>query len=302
MSALPLTDNVLTNDSDPNGLPLTVISNTLPSNGTLTDGVNPDGSFTYQASPGFMGIDTFSYTAANSAGLESTASVVIQVPCCEPNTNLGNPIAQYNACAVDAVIGEIETATDITGNGRDINFTSTGSPVVNPNALDTFPLVTYAPNEQANDVVLPDSNEWTFVLVADDTNLGTARWASEGNTNQVETQNNGMRLRYGTTFYTSAAYLNPGNAPSTYVWRINGTTGRITMYQNGVNLFDTTIPLIGFPVETFTELLATGTNPGNIKWSDFAVYDSALPNGTLDAILADYQARYPSLPNQTLIV
>ena len=45
---------VLANDSDPDGDPLTATLDSGPANGSLT--LNPDGSFLYQATPGFVGV------------------------------------------------------------------------------------------------------------------------------------------------------------------------------------------------------------------------------------------------------
>ena len=44
--------NVLANDSDPENDPLSVISNTQPSNGTVA--INPDGTLTYSPNTGFQ--------------------------------------------------------------------------------------------------------------------------------------------------------------------------------------------------------------------------------------------------------
>jgi hypothetical protein len=67
---------VLGNDSDPQGLPLTTVLDTPPSDGSLT--FNSDGSFTYTPATNFFGTDIFKYDASN--GYQSTkATVVITV-------------------------------------------------------------------------------------------------------------------------------------------------------------------------------------------------------------------------------
>ncbi|MEW6320219.1 MAG: Ig-like domain-containing protein [Acidobacteriota bacterium] len=63
---------VLANDSDVEG-PLTVISATNGANGTTT--VNADGTITYVATGGFVGVDTFTYTVQDSDGAVATATV-----------------------------------------------------------------------------------------------------------------------------------------------------------------------------------------------------------------------------------
>ncbi|MCP5531676.1 MAG: DUF642 domain-containing protein [Akkermansiaceae bacterium] len=68
---------VLTNDSDPDGTPLTAVLDTPPSNGSLT--LNPNGSFVYTPSPGFLGNDSFTYRANDGVSSSSVATVSITV-------------------------------------------------------------------------------------------------------------------------------------------------------------------------------------------------------------------------------
>ncbi|BBU56655.1 MULTISPECIES: Hint domain-containing protein [Mameliella] len=69
--------NVLANDSDPDGDPLTVVFNTDPANGTVVD--NGDGTFTYTPDDGFTGTDTFEYDVSDSSGGSDTGVVSITV-------------------------------------------------------------------------------------------------------------------------------------------------------------------------------------------------------------------------------
>ena len=68
---------VLFNDNDPaNGtMTATLVQNVT--NGTLT--LNLDGSFTYQSNPGFVGNDSFTYTANNGQANSNIATVTITV-------------------------------------------------------------------------------------------------------------------------------------------------------------------------------------------------------------------------------
>lgn len=71
----PVTIDVLANDSDPDGDPLTVASFTQPSNGTVTRG---DGNkLVYRAKPFWVGYDTFTYTASDGKGGTATATVSV---------------------------------------------------------------------------------------------------------------------------------------------------------------------------------------------------------------------------------
>jgi VCBS repeat-containing protein len=57
----PVSGNLLTNDIDPDGNPLTIKTTpvTAPVNGTVI--INPDGTYTYTPMPGFIDIDSFVY-------------------------------------------------------------------------------------------------------------------------------------------------------------------------------------------------------------------------------------------------
>src|SRR5581483_9614408 len=70
----PLTGNVLTGDSDPQGLPLTASLVSGPSHGSVT--VNADGSFSYTPGHNFSGADAFTYAASDGS---QSASAVVQV-------------------------------------------------------------------------------------------------------------------------------------------------------------------------------------------------------------------------------
>ena len=81
VSGSSVSGNVLSNDSDGNGDPLTVeVSATvLPENGILS--INPDGSFDYTPNAGFNGEDTFKYVVCDDSNPKQcdTAQVVITV-------------------------------------------------------------------------------------------------------------------------------------------------------------------------------------------------------------------------------
>ncbi|WP_170069485.1 Ig-like domain-containing protein [Spirosoma pollinicola] len=73
----PVTGNVLTNDSDPQGLPLTASLLSPPTSGTVT--LNPDGTYTYTPPTGFTGPASFCYSVSNTAGMSSSACVTVNV-------------------------------------------------------------------------------------------------------------------------------------------------------------------------------------------------------------------------------
>ncbi len=68
---------VLSNDSDPDGDGLTVVSIDPPENGSAVN--NPNGSITYTPDPGFKGKDRFTYTISDGRGGTASAEVEVKV-------------------------------------------------------------------------------------------------------------------------------------------------------------------------------------------------------------------------------
>jgi Tfp pilus assembly protein FimT len=73
---------VLSNDSDVDGDPLTVMLVSGPSSGTLA--LNANGSFVYTLGSGFRGTDTFTYRVDDGSSLSNTATVSIVQPVAPP--------------------------------------------------------------------------------------------------------------------------------------------------------------------------------------------------------------------------
>jgi hypothetical protein len=85
---------VLSNDSDPDGDPLSAVLDTGPAIGTLV--FNSDGSFVYTPNANFAGTDSFTYYAADTDGNDSNiATVTITI---EPNPP---PVAADDAYTTD---------------------------------------------------------------------------------------------------------------------------------------------------------------------------------------------------------
>ncbi|MBY5161740.1 Ig-like domain-containing protein [Salsipaludibacter albus] len=74
---LARTIDVLANDADPEDQPLAVADLVQPAGGTAV--VNPDQTITYTPSPGFAGVDTFTYRADDSVEVSPPATVTVTV-------------------------------------------------------------------------------------------------------------------------------------------------------------------------------------------------------------------------------
>lgn len=73
----PVRIDVLANDSDPDGDPLSIASVTQPSGGAVV--VNADQTVTFTAAAGFTGTTTFTYTASDGRGGVASATVTVRV-------------------------------------------------------------------------------------------------------------------------------------------------------------------------------------------------------------------------------
>jgi hypothetical protein len=76
-SGAPVLINVLANDSDPDGDPLSIVSVTTPINGGSA--VRIGNSVNYTPVGGFVGVDRFSYTISDGRGGTATAVVTVNV-------------------------------------------------------------------------------------------------------------------------------------------------------------------------------------------------------------------------------
>jgi VCBS repeat-containing protein len=132
---------VLGNDTDPDNDPLTVTSNTQPSNGTVTQ--NPDGSFTYTPNLDFHGTDSFTYTVTDPSGLSDTATVTINVTCVNdaPAANPDNYSTNENQPLTVPTPGVLGNDTDVDGDPLTVvsNTPPTrGTVTVNPDGSLTY--------------------------------------------------------------------------------------------------------------------------------------------------------------------
>ncbi len=105
LASTAVSDNVLTNDSDPDGDALTVTETPVaaPTNGTLT--LVADGGFTYTPNDGFLGDDQFTYEVCDPDGACSQAAVKITV--------LEAPVANGDMAMTDQ---DTEVSGNVLGN------------------------------------------------------------------------------------------------------------------------------------------------------------------------------------------
>ncbi|PLX91046.1 MAG: hypothetical protein C0620_12260 [Desulfuromonas sp.] len=107
---------VLPNDSDPDGDPLSIVSFTQPEMGVVTQ--NPDGSFTFDTNGQFDALasgetdtQTFTYTITDGQGGSDTATVTVTII----GTN-DSPVAIADNNVITELADDIVTDNAVTGN------------------------------------------------------------------------------------------------------------------------------------------------------------------------------------------
>ncbi|MFP5322551.1 MAG: Ig-like domain-containing protein [Acidimicrobiia bacterium] len=158
----PVTIDVLSNDSDPDGHALTISSVTAPANGTAAIG---SGKVSYTPAANWHGTDSFSYTISDGNGGTATAKVTVTV----------SAVNDAPVAVDDAASTPVDTAVTITvlGNDTDVD----GDPLVVASvtaplsggsaAVDSDGTVTYTPPAGW-------SGTDTFSYTVSDGNGGTA--------------------------------------------------------------------------------------------------------------------------------
>lgn len=119
---VPVTVNVLVNDSDPDGDILIVTETTFPAHGKVS--INPDQTITYYVASGFIGVDCFTYTVSDERGGEASASVNINVLPLADDPLVISPTDQNNAEG-DLISLQINTTTP---PGTQLTFNATNLP------------------------------------------------------------------------------------------------------------------------------------------------------------------------------
>ncbi len=151
-SCVPITINVKSNDSDPEGTVLTPSLVSNPANGTVT--LNAAGSYVYTPNTSFSGTDQFTYRVKDGSTdslVSNTATVVITVSAAA-NPNVA-PVALPNS---DKTLINQEVNTDVLANDSDPNsdplsISITGSGLLLPTngtiTLLANKMIRYVPNK-----------------------------------------------------------------------------------------------------------------------------------------------------------
>lgn len=121
-----LTFDVFSNDSDPDGSPLTLDSYTDPNHGTL---VHLDGGrFTYVPDAGFFGQDSFSYTLVDDSGNWASATVGINIKQEQPTAGTSPVFSraphQFDGNSGRVLIIDHDPALELSSGAVEFSFTA----------------------------------------------------------------------------------------------------------------------------------------------------------------------------------
>ena len=289
--------DVLANDTDPGGLPLTVTNLMQPTNGTAT--LELDGTVTYAPGTDFVGPDSFTYTADNGTVASNVATVTITVSD-QPPTGVDDSASTLEDTPVNVDVLANDTDPDsvtltVTNLTQPTNGTATveldGTVTYAPNAetsgVDTF---TYTANDGVNDSniavvtvtvnpvddppVAADDNAVTdedipvnVDVLANDTDVDSVTLTV---TNLTQPTNGTTSIELdGTVTYTpNAGYF--GSDPFTYTANDGLTDSNIATVNITVN--EVTTPPTGVDDSTSTpedtpvniDVLANDTDPDSV--------------------------------------
>ncbi|WP_421919910.1 Ig-like domain-containing protein [Marinifilum sp.] len=238
--------NVLTNDTDLGDAPVTVVSNTNPSNGSVT--VNADGTYTYTPNTDFFGTDTFEYTIEDVDGEQSTATVTITV-----NATNDTPVAvdDSNTTNEDTAVNGNVLTNDTDLGDAPVSVVSNTNPSNGSVTVNTDGTYTYTPNadffgtdtfEYTIEDVDGEQSTATVTITVNATN-DTPVAVDDSNTTNEDTAVNGNVLTNDTDL---------GDAPVTVVSNTNPSNGSVTVNADGTYTYTPNADFFGTDTFEYT--------------------------------------------------
>ena len=143
----PVDIRVLANDTDPNGLRLTIFGASKPSHGNIII-LAEEGIIRYSPENNWHGTDTFTYTVVNTEGLTSQARITVTVRAVQQEVN-HNPVAKNDTATTgkNNAIKIYVLANDYDTDGDRLNIGSVTQPRNGKVTINSDRTVTYTPNK-----------------------------------------------------------------------------------------------------------------------------------------------------------
>lgn len=202
--------DLLANDLDLEGEPLTIISFSQPTNGSVMGFGNE--TYVYMPDPNFSGSDAFTYTVRDGMGATATASVSLTVI---QDTNVA-PVAMDDAVTTgeDTAIASFNVlANDFDPESTLLTLVSVTAPSQGNVTFTEEGVVTYTPN-------LDFSGDDSFTYVVQDINQATATATMRITVNPV---NDAPVLTTSTLPQLTAIAIDDRNSPGNMVFDLLGS-------------------------------------------------------------------------------
>jgi hypothetical protein len=136
--------DVLANDSDPDGDPLTIISVTQPGSGSVRAELG--GFLSYEPRAGFSGVDTFTYTISDGDGGNASANVHVLV---NAVVNQAPVARDDSAVTLESTAVSIDVlANDFDPEGNALTITAVGEAANGVISVESDGTLTYVPNRR----------------------------------------------------------------------------------------------------------------------------------------------------------
>ena len=147
--------DVLANDSDPNGDPLTVTALSTPGHGSAN--LNPGGTVHYLPAADYNGLDSFSYTVSDGQGNSATGTVSVTVTPVNDNPVAG-PDTLVTSREVPSTLAVLANDADVDGDA--LSVAAVTAPAHGTVAIEADGSVTYSP---ALDYSGPDAFDYSVI-------------------------------------------------------------------------------------------------------------------------------------------
>ncbi|MGB4828854.1 MAG: Hint domain-containing protein [Paracoccaceae bacterium] len=137
----PVVIDVLANDTDPNGDPLSIHGTPTAGHGTVS--VNPDGTLTYTPDENYNGHDTITYMITDPDGNTATSTVAVTVT---PVNDAPDAVDDLRSTPLDTAIIIPVLANDTDVDGDTLTVTGVGTSADGTVMLNPDGTVTFTPN------------------------------------------------------------------------------------------------------------------------------------------------------------
>ena len=270
----PVTLDIVANDSDPDGDPLTILGTPTSPDGTVT--VGPDGrSVTFTPNAGFVGTTVIDYTVTDPEGLTATSTLTVTVTA-DDVTPVANPDTATTPEDTPVVIDVLGNDTDPNGDPLTVTTATApnGTVAINPDGtLSYTPDPDYnGPDEITYTVTDPDGNTATSTVAVTVTPVNDAPVA---NPDAI-----GTPLDTPVTLDIVANDSDPDGDPLTILGTPTSPDGTVTVGPDGRSVtFTPNAGFVGTAVVAYTVTDPTGATASSTL---SVVVTSAGPDGIVE--------------------